>query len=65
MAWQGYQRTSDFFQDSEKKLKMSRTWIFEALGSAIVAFFIFLQPKTYSKVWAESVIQRLDILLVS
>ena len=43
-----------FFQD-----------FFQMLGSNIAAFFIFLYPKTYPKVSAESVIRTPDPLLVS
>ena len=36
---------------------------FRAFGSNIPAFFIFLHPKTYSKIWDESVIRISAILL--
>ena len=46
-----------FFKSFFKiNLKRRRTSVFLALGSNIAAFFIFLDPKTYRKVRAESVI---------
>ena len=47
------------------KLNVPRTLFFLALGPNITAFFIFLYPKTYPKVLADSVIQTPDPLLVS
>ena len=44
---------------------MTRTLVFLALASNIAAFFIFIYPKTYSKVSAESVIRISEPLLVS
>ena len=44
---------------------MFRISVFLALGSNIAAFFIFLYPKTYPKVSAESVIRTPDPLLVN
>ena len=57
----------DYFKDFlQNKAKSAQNFsFFLALGSNIAAFFIFLYPKTYSKVSAKSVIRTPDPLLVS
>ena len=44
-----------FFENKAKKAQNFGFLL--ALGSNIAAFFTFLHPKTYRKVWAKSVIR--------